>query len=68
MAPLDYTRLHPAYGPQFAHFPSRRSTIFSAKGAIATSQPLACQAGLEILNKGGNAGQSPFNGLLARVS
>ncbi|OCF34261.1 gamma-glutamyltransferase [Kwoniella heveanensis BCC8398] len=55
MAPIDFTRLHPSYNPQFSHFPSRRSTIFSTKGAIATSQPLACQAGLEILNKGGNA-------------
>ncbi|WVQ83659.1 gamma-glutamyltransferase [Cryptococcus sp. DSM 104549] len=55
MAPLDYTRLHPSFQPQFSHFPSRRSTVFSTKGAIATSQPLACQAGLEILNKGGNA-------------
>nr|XP_019010549.1 gamma-glutamyltransferase [Kwoniella pini CBS 10737]OCF49330.1 gamma-glutamyltransferase [Kwoniella pini CBS 10737] len=55
MAPLDFSRLHPSYEPQFAHFPSRRSSIFSTKGVIATSQPLACQAGLEILNKGGNA-------------
>ncbi|WWD19860.1 gamma-glutamyltransferase [Kwoniella shandongensis] len=55
MAPLDFSRLHPSHEPQFAHFPSRRSTVFSTKGAIATSQPLACQAGLEILNKGGNA-------------
>ncbi|GFZ50997.1 LOW QUALITY PROTEIN: hypothetical protein JCM24511_08755 [Saitozyma sp. JCM 24511] len=55
MPPLDFSKLHPSYQPQFSHFPSRRSTIYSAKGAISTSQPLACQAGLEILNKGGNA-------------
>ncbi|WWC91941.1 gamma-glutamyltransferase [Kwoniella dendrophila CBS 6074] len=55
MAPLDFSKLHPSHEPQFAHFPSRRSTIFSTKGAVATSQPLAAQAGLEILNKGGNA-------------
>ncbi|ORY31633.1 putative lincomycin-condensing protein lmbA [Naematelia encephala] len=55
MAPLDYNKLHPSHDPQFAHFPSRRSTVFSARGAVATSQPLAAQAGLEILNKGGNA-------------
>ncbi|KAK1922255.1 putative lincomycin-condensing protein lmbA [Papiliotrema laurentii] len=55
MAPLDFDRLHPSYRPHFAQFPSRRSSIFSTKGAVATSQPLACQAGVEILNKGGNA-------------
>ncbi|WVR09625.1 gamma-glutamyltransferase [Kwoniella sp. DSM 27419] len=55
MPPIDFDRLHPAHDPKFAHFPSRRSTVLSTKGAIATSQPLACQAGLEILNKGGNA-------------
>ncbi|KAL7424517.1 hypothetical protein Q5752_000201 [Cryptotrichosporon argae] len=55
MAPLDYTKLHPSHDPRFVHFASRRSSIFSAKGAVATSQPLAAQAGVEILNKGGNA-------------
>ena len=40
MAPLDFERLHPSYDPRFAHFASRRSTVFSAKGAIAASQPL----------------------------
>ncbi|CAD6563795.1 MAG: hypothetical protein TREMPRED_001381 [Tremellales sp. Tagirdzhanova-0007] len=55
MAPVDFKKLHPSHSNQFAHFPSRRSTVFSTKGAIATSQPLACQAGLEVLNKGGNA-------------
>ncbi|OWZ63408.1 gamma-glutamyltransferase [Cryptococcus neoformans] len=55
MAPINHSRLHPSYNPQFSHFPSRRSTVFSTKGAVATSQPLAAQAGLEVLNKGGNA-------------
>ena len=36
-------------------FPSRRSSILSANGVVATSQPLAAQAGLEVLRDGGNA-------------
>lgn len=36
-------------------FASKRHTVFSKKGMVATSQPLAAQAGLEIMQKGGNA-------------
>jgi gamma-glutamyltranspeptidase / glutathione hydrolase len=36
-------------------FHSRRSPIYSRNGIVATSQPLATAAGLEILAKGGNA-------------
>ncbi|AXR78043.1 gamma-glutamyltransferase [Natrarchaeobaculum sulfurireducens] len=36
-------------------FDSRRSTAYANRGLVATSQPLAAQAGLEILRKGGNA-------------
>ncbi|KAL1410791.1 hypothetical protein Q8F55_001733 [Vanrija albida] len=53
--PLDYSKLNPANDTHFAPFASRRSTVYSTKGMVATSQPLAAQAGLEILNKGGNA-------------
>lgn len=36
-------------------FASKRHTVFAKNGMVATSQPLAAQAGLEILKKGGNA-------------
>ncbi len=36
-------------------FDSRRSPILSTRGLVATSQPLAVAAGLDILSKGGNA-------------
>lgn len=37
-------------------FPSRRSVVYGTKGIVSASQPLATEAGLEILRKGGNAG------------
>lgn len=36
-------------------FVSRRSSVYGRNGIVATSQPLATAAGLEILAKGGNA-------------
>ena len=36
-------------------FAARRSVAMARNGMIATSQPLACEAGLTILKKGGNA-------------
>lgn len=36
-------------------YPSRRNIVYGRKGMVATSHPLASQAGLEILKKGGNA-------------
>src|SRR5215207_2315373 len=36
-------------------FTSRRSSVYGRNGTVATSQPLATAAGLEILAKGGNA-------------
>ncbi|MBD3351639.1 MAG: gamma-glutamyltransferase [Candidatus Lokiarchaeota archaeon] len=40
---------------QYLEFPARRSPIVCKNGVVATSQPLAAQAGLSILQKGGNA-------------
>lgn len=36
-------------------FESKRHTVFSKKGMVATSQPLAAQAGIEVMQQGGNA-------------
>ena len=36
-------------------FHSRRSPVYSRTGIVATSQPLASAAGLEVLSQGGNA-------------
>ncbi len=36
-------------------YPSRRGLVYGTRGMAATSQPLAAQAGLDMLKKGGNA-------------
>ena len=36
-------------------FSSRRSTVYGTGGMVASSQPLATAAGLQILSRGGNA-------------
>src|SRR6056297_4213560 len=45
---MDFNTLYQPYT-------SNRYTQVAAKGMVATSQPLAAQAGLDILKKGGNA-------------
>ena len=36
-------------------YSSRRSVVYARRGMVCTSQPLAAQAGLDILKRGGNA-------------
>jgi gamma-glutamyltranspeptidase/glutathione hydrolase len=41
--------------PDLDAFDSRRSTVYARTGVVATSQPLAAQAGIQSLQSGGNA-------------
>jgi len=41
--------------PDLDRFSSRRSTVYGQSGIVATSQPLAAEAGIESLRNGGNA-------------
>ncbi|WP_323675360.1 gamma-glutamyltransferase family protein [Halorubellus sp. PRR65] len=41
--------------PDLDSFSSRRSTVYGQSGVVATSQPLAAQAGVQTLREGGNA-------------
>ena len=41
--------------PDSLAFNSRRSTVFGRRGMVGASQPLAAQAGLQVLARGGNA-------------
>ncbi|MDP3059112.1 MAG: gamma-glutamyltransferase, partial [bacterium] len=43
------------FDPQYYPFPSQRMTVYAKNGMVATSQPLAAQAGLDIIKRGGNA-------------
>ncbi|MFO7952467.1 MAG: gamma-glutamyltransferase family protein [Bacillota bacterium] len=43
------------HDPLHHPYSSRRSVVYSQKGMVATSQPLAAQAGLEAIKQGGNA-------------
>jgi len=43
------------FNANFNPYPSHRSVVYAKNGMVATSQPLAAGAGLEILKKGGNA-------------
>ena len=43
------------FDPHLHRYPSRRTVTYAANGVVCTSVPLAAQAGLDILKKGGNA-------------
>ncbi|WP_019120982.1 gamma-glutamyltransferase family protein [Brevibacillus massiliensis] len=43
------------FDPLTYPYPSQRTATYARNGMVATSQPLAAQAGLEILKRGGNA-------------
>lgn len=43
------------FNPLSYRYPSRRQLVYGTRGMTATSHPLAAQAGLRILEKGGNA-------------
>ena len=43
------------FDPFSYRYPSRRNLVYGSRGMVATSQPLAASAGMEILKKGGNA-------------
>lgn len=43
------------FDPLSYKYPSRRNLVCSSRGMVATSQPLAAQAGLRVLKSGGNA-------------
>ena len=43
------------YDPYSTRYNSRRTVTYGQRGMVATSQPLAAQAGLRVLQEGGNA-------------
>ncbi|KAI9494950.1 gamma-glutamyltranspeptidase [Zychaea mexicana] len=47
--------------PEALPFISRRSVVYGTNGMVASSQPLATQAGIDILKKGGNAADAAIS-------
>jgi len=43
------------YDPYFYRYPSRRNVVYGSRGMVATSNPLAAEAGMYVLKRGGNA-------------
>ena len=64
---LDWSKVD-KLEPKFERFGSRRSVVYGTKGIVSASQPLAVAAGLEILQKGGNAGEGLVVTSVASIS
>ena len=43
------------FDPLQYRYPSRRRLVYGRRGMVCASQPLAAQAGLDMIKKGGNA-------------
>ena len=43
------------FDPHAYHFPSRRRSVYAKNGMVACSTPQAAEAGLRMLEQGGNA-------------
>ncbi len=43
------------FDPLSYRYPSRRTLVYGSRGMVCTTQPLAAQAGLDMIKKGGNA-------------
>ena len=44
-----------SFDPLQYRYPSRRRLVYGRRGMVCASQPLAAQAGLDIIKQGGNA-------------
>ena len=53
--PIEASHTKEAFMKTYYDFTSRRSSVIGRRGMVATTQPLAVAAGLEILARGGNA-------------
>ena len=60
---VDWSKVDNPENNIFQQFPSRRSVVYGTKGVVSSSQPLATEAGLEVLRKGGNAGMDTITAI-----